>query len=355
MDWNAIYGEYHQRIEAGLEESEFYQAMREMIARLGDEHSVYLSPEEAAAADAEYAGDFEYVGIGVLTVIVPDRDRITIILVFPGSPAEDAGLVAHDNILAVDSQPILDETGFRRDLLRGPEGTSLELTVQSPGQLPRQVLLTRRQITGPLTVPYQVLTTSAGKRVGYILLPNFSDNNIDEGVEQALLAMSANGGLDGFILDNRFNIGGSSDVFSNTLAYFVDGFAGHFIDRRGERPMRVRGTNVNGSLDMPLVVLISRNTVSFGEIFAGILKDVGRAYLIGEDTVGNVEILYVYNFSDGSRAWIAHAAFRPLNHPEQDWEQTGISPHLPVVSNWDKVTLETDPAVQAALEYLNTR
>ena len=83
------------------------------------------------------------------------------------------------------------------------------------------------------------------------------------------------------------------------------------------------------------------------------LKDIGRAYLIGEQTDGNVEILYVYNFSDGSRAWIAEETFRPLNNPSQNWEITGIVPDLVAISSWDEVTLASDPAVLASLEYFD--
>jgi hypothetical protein len=76
--------------------------------------------------------------------------------------------------------------------------------------------------------------------------------------------------------------------------------------------------------------------------------------LIGETTGGNVELLWGYDFEDGSRAWIAHETFRPKNHPDQVWEDTGIIPDLEAPSEWDLVTLETDPAVKAALEYLDT-
>jgi C-terminal processing protease CtpA/Prc len=99
------------------------------------------------------------------------------------------------------------------------------------------------------------------------------------------------------------------------------------------------------------VVLIGKETVSFGEIFSGILQDLGRAYLIGETTDGNVEILYVYEFTDGSSAWIAHDTFQPVNNPDADWEMNGIIPDKIVSANWDEVTLQTDPAIQAALEY----
>jgi carboxyl-terminal processing protease len=100
-------------------------------------------------------------------------------------------------------------------------------------------------------------------------------------------------------------------------------------------------------------VLVGPNTVSFGEIFSGILKDQGRATLIGETTEGNVEILWGYNFEDGSRAWIAHDTFEPVNHPEWDWEHDGIIVDIEVPADWDEFTFQTDPAIQAALEHLN--
>ncbi|MDI6813931.1 MAG: hypothetical protein QMD10_10370, partial [Desulfitobacteriaceae bacterium] len=56
---------------------------------------------------------------------------------------------------------------------------------------------------------------------------------------------------------------------------------------------------------------------------------------------------------DGSRAWIAHETFYPINNPEQDWEKTGIHPDLLIASNWDEVTLSTDPQILAALEYFD--
>jgi carboxyl-terminal processing protease len=80
---------------------------------------------------------------------------------------------------------------------------------------------------------------------------------------------------------------------------------------------------------------------------------VGRAYLIGERTEGNIELLWGYDFEDGSRAWIARETFRPLNHPDQDWEISGITPDLILSSNWDEITTETDPLIQAALEYMD--
>ena len=106
-------------------------------------------------------------------------------------------------------------------------------------------------------------------------------------------------------------------------------------------------------LQLPLVVLVGSGTASFGEIFAGVLQDTGRAYLIGTTTGGNVEILWGYDFEDGSQLWLANETFRPLNHPEQDWEKSGIIPDLTVAGEFDEYSLNNDPAVIAALQYLS--
>jgi carboxyl-terminal processing protease len=327
--------------------------MDEMIFRLGDDHSAYLSPEQVREEDAEFAGENDYVGIGVLTNLVPERERVVILLVFPGSPAEGAGLASHDSILAVDGKPIVDEAGFHREYLRGPEGSTIDVTVQTPGEAPRQVTITRQRVTGSVPVPNEVLTTSEGKRIGYILLATFADDTVDDQLGDALRALTADAPLDGLILDNRQNGGGADVVARGALSYFTRGVVGHFVNRGQEqRALNVTGVDVNGSSNLPLVVLVGPNTVSFGEIYSGVLRDMGRATIIGETTGGNVELLRGYDFEDGSRAWIAHENFQPNNHPEQDWEETGIVPDLMVPSNWDEVTLLTDPAIQAALDFL---
>ena len=354
LDWNDVYVNYKERIESGLSDDEFYHSMGEMVFLLGDDHSIFFNPDQAAEEDAGYAGDYDYVGIGVMTVAVPERQRITIISIFPNSPAEEAGLKVRDSILAADGQPIIDENGVRHDLLRGPEGSTVTLTVKYPDDEPRDVRLTRRRITGGLDVPHQVLTTPQGKRIGYIFLVTFNDSTVDDQVGKALKEMSAAAPLDGLIIDNRMNNGGASNVLRGTLSYFTDGKLGYFVNRQQEEPFTVSGVDVSDSQQLPVVVITGSETASFGEIFAGILQDMGRAYLVGEPTAGNVEILYVYKFSDGSRAWIAHDTFRPLNQPQQDWERTGVLPDLTVLSNWDEATTANDPAINAALEYIDS-
>jgi C-terminal peptidase prc len=352
LDWNAVREETQQRIAAGMTDEEFYGMLYELIRSLGDEHSIFFDPERARQLDAEFAGEFQYVGIGVIHTPIPERGALSIVLVFPGSPAEQAGLQPHDNILAVDGQPVFDEQGNRRNILRGPEGSTITLDVQTPGQEARQVSVTRASVLTEMPVSHQIITTPAGKRIGYMLIPTFNEEQIDERVAQAIQELAQDAPLDGLILDNRHNGGGTSEVMLNTLAYFTNGDVGYFVQRDTQETVRVNGADISGSQSVPLVVLVGDGSASFGEVFAGILKDLGRATIIGQQTDGNVELLQVYDFVDGSRAWIAAATFRPLNNPDQNWEATGIIPDTLVPGRWDEFTFQNDPAIQAALQFL---
>jgi hypothetical protein len=110
--------------------------------------------------------------------------------------------------------------------------------------------------------------------------------------------------------------------------------------------------DINGSSIVPLVVLVRSGTASFGEIFAGILKDIGRAQIIGTTTHGNVEILWGYSFEDGSPLLQANETFQPINNPEQDWEQTGKVQVISVYVDFNEYSMEKAPTILAAIRYL---
>ncbi len=212
------------------------------------------------------------------------------------------------------------------------------------------------RIPNRVLLVYTWLESSNGGKIGYILLTTFADETTDDQVAEAIEQLTQDAPLDGLVLDNRYNSGGADNVARGVLSYFTSGVLGHFVDRdQVQRSMEVIGNNLYDSYTLPLVVLIGPDTASFGEIFSGVLRDAGRAHLIGEQTEGNIELLWGYDFEDGSRAWIAKETFRPANHPEQDWEREGIAPDEIITSNWDEVTLESDPVIQAALNYLDNR
>ncbi len=353
LDWNAIHEQYRQIISAGLTNQEFYTRISDLIFSLEDDHSYFLDPQQVADQEAEYQGNHDYVGIGVMVNAVPARQRAVIISVVSGSPADTAGLQPRDSILSVGGIPILDEQGYARDLVRGPEGTSFVITVQTPGEPPRSINLTRQRITGSYPVVHQVFVTPDGERIGYIFLVTFMDGTVDDQVAQILKEMTVDLPLDGLILDNRMNGGGSSLVLEPMLGFFSAGILGSYVNHSERDPMRIKLNDINGSSTIPLVVLVGSGTASFGEIFAGVLQDIGRAYIIGTTTDGNVEVLWGYDFEDGSQLWLANETFQPINHPEHDWEKSGIIPDLSVSGEFDQYSIKNDPVVLAALEYLS--
>lgn len=346
VDWPALRARYEALVSSGLTDDDFYWAMNALLYELGDDHSSFESPAEAEAADASYAGNNDFVGIGVVVQSVPEADRAVIVYTLPGGAAAEAGLRAHDSILAVDGLPLLDETGAIRDVVRGEAGTEVVLTVQRPGAAPADLTLVRRRVTGAAPVDFCLVP---GTRIGYVFLPHLDDETIPRQVRAALRAMTAPGPLDGLILDNRQNYGGGSPVLEALLGLFTGGTQGYFVSRHETRPLEIEADDVAGSQAVPLVVLVDLDTASYGEVLSGVLHDSGRATLLGQTTLGNVETLWAYSFEDGSRAWLAREAFQFVGQEVGQWEETGIVPDIFVPTRWDLFTEATDPALAAAL------
>jgi carboxyl-terminal processing protease len=348
LDWPGLVAEYRAKVEGGLETEAFYTEMENFVTALGDEHSHFESPVQVAKSEAELSGAVNYVGIGVLVQPLPEKGRVTILSVFPGSSAERGGLQPHDSLLAVDGVPIVEDGQAYPQRVRGPECSAVVVTVQSPGQAPRDVTFIRYHITSSLPIEARLAPTTDGARIGYIFLPTFFDGTI---AGQVRLALQDFGPLDGLILDNRMNGGGSSSVVEPILSYFTSGTLGHFVTRTESRPLTVDANPIHNSQSVPLVILIGEDTVSFGEIFSGALQDIGRARLVGQTTLGNVETLHGYRFDDGSRVWIAEERFDPLVS-DADWEQDGVRPDVEAYADWDTFTFENDPSVAAAVALL---
>jgi carboxyl-terminal processing protease len=344
-NWNEIESRYRRQIEAGLDTPSFYNEMSAMITELGDEHSFFLSPLEVAEADAELKGTGKYVGVG--TVVEPDfaRQRLIVISTYPGSAAEYAGIQAHDTILYIDNQPIKKEPG---DLVQGPKCSAVKLTVQSPGEPARDVMLVRAAIQGNVPIDARTVTTSDGSKIGYIFIPSFYDQSLPDQIRDALNGF---GKLDGLILDLRMNTGGISSVTYPIMQYFVQGRLGQFVSREDAQALDLEANEIQNSQTVPLVVMVGKGTVSFGEIFAGIMQDSGRAKIVGETSLGNVEVLNGYRFEDGSYMWLAsetfHSAFSNAN-----WEETGIVPDVQVSAPWDTFYFENDPSIAAAVNLM---
>ena len=344
-DWNEIESRYQTRIEAGLDTESFYNEMSLMIEELGDEHSFFLSPVEVAESEAELRGDIEFVGVGIYGPADFERGRLIVFSTFPGSPAEYAGIQHHDSILSIDGRTISEDYS---NLLRGPQCSAVVLTVQSPGEAPRQVMLLRTAIQGNVPIDARLVSTSDGSRIGYVFIPSFYDETLPGQIENALDQF---GPLDGLILDLRLNGGGSTSVTYPILEYFIDGRLGQFVSRVEARVLEIDSNEIQNSQTVPLIVMVSQDTASFGEIFAGVLQDAGRAKIVGETSLGNVEVLHGYDFEDGSQVWIAAETFTSA-FSDANWEETGIVPDVQAFAEWDTFYFETDPSIAAAINLL---
>ena len=347
-DWSEIESRYRTLIEAGLSTEAFYFEMQNMVNELQDEHSFFLSPLDVELSEAELRGENNFVGIGIYGDTDLERGQIVVISTFPESAAEYAGIQSHDRILLVDGLPVFDEDHNR---LRGPECSAAVLSVQSPGQEPRQVILVRHAMQGNLRIDARLVPTTDGSRIGYLFIPTFFDETIPPQLEQALNDF---GELDGLILDVRMNSGGSSSVANPILAFFTAGRLGQFVSRAASRTLSVDANPIRNSQTVPLVVMVSEDTISYGEIFAGILRDSRDAKITGRTSLGNVEVLHGYDFQDGSQLWIASETFFPA-HSDENWEDTGIVPDVEAFAEWDTFTFETDPSIMAAVELLGHR
>ena len=349
MEWKAAGDALRQHISDGLDTEDFYAELQQLIDGLGDEHSSFESPVDVAASEAQLAGNLGAVGIGVLAMGIPEAGLVTLLQVYEGSPAENAGLQPHDNLLAIDGAPLVQGGVPLPWLLRGPECSLVVVTVSSPGEPARELAIVRHRYSVDRVIDVRLLSAADGGRVGYIFLPTFFDDRIPSEVEAALQEW---GPLDGLVIDNRVNGGGSSSVAVPMLSLFTSGDVGEFLSQAGSRPLHISPNDVQGSQSVPLVVLIGEDTVSYGEVFAGVLRDGGRARLVGEATAGNVETLHGYNFADGSRLWIAEERFVPA-FSQADWEGIGVQPDVEVVAPWHTYAIDDDPVLAAALQLLS--
>jgi len=349
IDWGAVTARYRTLVQGGLTDTDFYVAMGAMLGELGDDHSQFMSPADVAAEEERLARGENFVGIGALMAAIPGRDgAFAIISVWPNSPARQAGLKPHDIILSVDGSPAIDAEG--NVATRGPAGTTVMLVVETPGQSPRSVQLVRRAVSGFTPVDSCILPNT---KIGYIFIPTFNDLSIDDQVRDALKKLTAEGPLTGLIVDNRQNGGGISTVAKAVLGFFTGGNQGAMVSSAGSTPFNITPEDVGGSQTVPLVVLVDWGTVSFGEIVSGVLAQSGRATIVGRTSLGNVELLHGFNFTGGSRAWIAAETFQPLGKPAGYWEQTGIVASVSAPTRWDLFTEANDPALAKAAGLLS--
>lgn len=266
-----------QRFVADYDRDEAVDAaMAGMVDSLGDRWSHYLSPAQRAAL--EKVRQNAYVGIGITYLRTEDPPAMEIAEVKEGGPAQEAGLVPGERIVAVNGEELTEENF--EDLaasVSGREGEKLTLAVLGTDGIRREVELTRRQIEDP-PVEYALLEDG----VGYVRLENFYQNaasSTQDAVEDLIKQ-----GARGLLFDVRANPGGYVSELTDLLDYLLPE-GPIFAEHSKDGPTRVTQSDA-ACVDLPIAVLMDENSYSSAELFAAQLRESANAPLIGKQTVG---------------------------------------------------------------------
>src|SRR5450631_2389813 len=256
-----------------------------------DPHSNFFDPKSYALMREDQRG--KYYGVGM--TVGPRNNKVIVIAPFVGTPAYRAGIHPGDIIVAVDGKPTDNmTTGDVADLLKGPKGTTVHITIMREGaDKPLDFAVIRDEIPR-YSVDLHFLIKPG---IGYIHVSGFNETTEKE-VEDALDQM---GDLKGLILDLRQNPGGLLNEGVGVADKFLR--KGQLIvshHGRSSPEKRYTATHGNGGKEYPLVVLVNRGTASAAEIVAGAIQDHDRGLIVGETTFGKGLVQTVYPLSENT-------------------------------------------------------
>ncbi len=263
-----------------LANSSLQGMVRELRKRHRDRFSDYFSPEALESFNQGIEGHFSGIGLSVAEV----KGGLRAIRVFPGSPAAQAGIEAGDTIVSVEGRSIAGVPSNEATAeIKGPEGSQVTVGVRDgkTGKV-REVTLTRAEVALP-NVSSQTKTV-AGHKLGYVRMLTFS-----EGVHADLAAAveKVEGeGAEGIVLDLRGNPGGLLDEAVLSAGVFLPADEVVVTTKSRTQGDSVHKTSGGEISDLPLVVLIDRNTASAAEILTAALADDGDATVVGARSYG---------------------------------------------------------------------
>ena len=244
-----------------------------------DPFSAYMNPKVFEESQSETSGEFGGLGIevsmesGVIIVIAPIDD----------TPASKAGIKAGDYIVKINGEQVQGKTLMEAvNLMRGPEGTSIEITVRRKGLRKAKIF----KITREIIEIKSVISKIVDNKVGYLRLRAFNENSSSQ-LKKEISKIEKNKKLVGYILDLRNNPGGLLSQAVTISDFFLND--GEIVSTKGRKKRENRkffarkGDKIDGK---PLIVLINNGSASASEIVAGALQDQKRAILLGETTFG---------------------------------------------------------------------
>jgi carboxyl-terminal processing protease len=305
-----------------------------------------MSPEILEEMQTETSGEFGGLGIevsmeaGVVKVISPIDD----------TPASKAGLKAGDYIVKVNDTQVQGKSLSEAvDLMRGPVGSSIELTVRRRGEKKALTFNITREIIEIQSVKSELLE----ENIGYIRLTSFNENSSDQ-IEKQIKKLKKNKNLNSFILDLRNNPGGLLNQAIRISDFFLEN--GEIVSTKSRKKSDNRkwfakkGDITDGKT---LLVLINYGSASASEIVAGALKDHKRAIVVGENSYGKGSVQSIIPLKN--RGAIRLTVAKYYLPSGKSISEVGVRPDIEVNEEGDnfKIRTETDNQLNYAIKLLN--
>ena len=311
-----------------------------------DPYSAYMTPESFEGMQTETSGEFGGLGIevgmeaGVVKVISP----------IDNTPASKAGLKAGDYIIKINNTQVQGKSLTQAvDLMRGPVGSSIEITVRRRGVKKALIFNITREVIQVQSVKSELIDNN----VGYIRLTSFNENSSDQ-IEQKINKLGKNKDLKGYILDLRNNPGGLLSQAIKISDFFLDN--GEIVSTRSRQASENRkwfarkGDLTNGKT---LIVLINYGSASASEIVAGALKDHKRAIILGENSYGKGSVQSIIPLKNRGAIRLTIAKYYLPSG--KSISEVGVTPDIEIAEGSDdfKFNSETDNQLNFAIKLLN--
>jgi carboxyl-terminal processing protease len=286
---DTIERDYYRKVDR---EDLLNQSLDHAVRSLDDRFSNYFAPRDYADFQQATEGRFEGVGMSVQ----PTDEGLKIVAVYDGSPAAEGGLKKGDIITEVDGRSIAGASSEESTTrIKGPAGTEVKLKVRT-GKDERELTLKRAEVEIPV-VQSRMRTAPDGKKVAWVRLAGFTagaHDAVGDAVKQLL-----DDGAEGVVLDLRDNGGGLLNEAVQISSIFISD--GRIVSTKGRnRPERVYNAT-GGAIDsdVPVVVLVNKNSASASEIVTGALQDRDRATVVGTRTFGKGVFQEIEPLSNG--------------------------------------------------------
>lgn len=320
-----------------------------MVASLGDRWSYYIPADEYQDYLEQMANAF--VGVGITIQVTEDSDGLLIVAVTQGGPAEEAGLLVGDVLVAVEETRIAGmSTGEVKNLVRGEEGTWVNLTVARDGR--EETIPVERRTIQVAVATYTMLE----KNVGLVRIANFDTRCAEETISaiEALLEQ----GAQALIFDVRGNPGGYASELVKILDYLLpEGDLFRTVDYAGREHT---DTSDESCLELPMAVLVNGDSYSAAEFFAAALREYDWAVIVGQKTCGKGYFQNTLPLSDGSAVGLSVGKYFTPNGVSL--ADVGVTPDRVVEvdeqTRWKiyygTLPIEEDIQLEVALELLET-